>query len=49
MSSIASAELAGAGFINFRLAKDAWFAELRNVAPRAMRTDAATSARAARS
>ena len=29
---IASAELAGAGFINFRLAKHAWFTELRNVA-----------------
>ncbi len=29
---VAKAELAGAGFINFRLAKDAWFAELRNVA-----------------
>jgi len=29
---IAGAELAGAGFINFRLAKDAWFAELRSVA-----------------
>ena len=31
-SLVAKAELAGAGFINFRLAKDAWFAELRNVA-----------------
>jgi len=29
---VAKAELAGAGFINFRLAKDAWFAELRQVA-----------------
>jgi arginyl-tRNA synthetase len=29
---IASAEIAGAGFINFRLAKDAWFAALRSVA-----------------
>ena len=29
---IAKAEIAGAGFINFRLARDAWFAELRNVA-----------------
>ena len=29
---VASAEPAGAGFINFRLAKGAWFAELRNVA-----------------
>ena len=29
---IVSAEIAGAGFINFRLAKDAWFAELRSVA-----------------
>jgi arginyl-tRNA synthetase len=29
---VASAELAGAGFINFRLAKDAWTAGLRNVA-----------------
>jgi len=29
---VASAELAGAGFINFRLAKDAWVAELRKVA-----------------
>ena len=29
---VAKAELAGAGFINFRLAKDAWFAELRAVA-----------------
>ena len=28
-SLIASAEIAGAGFINFRLAKDAWFAELQ--------------------
>ena len=31
-SLIASAEIAGAGFINFRLAKDAWFEELRSVA-----------------
>ena len=31
-SLITSAEIAGAGFINFRLAKDAWFAELRSVA-----------------
>jgi arginyl-tRNA synthetase len=31
-SLIAKAEIAGAGFINFRLARDAWFAELRNVA-----------------
>ena len=29
---VASAEVAGAGFINFRLAKDAWFAALKNVA-----------------
>jgi arginyl-tRNA synthetase len=29
---ISSAEVAGAGFINFRLAKDAWFAALRQVA-----------------
>ena len=29
---VARAELAGAGFINFRLARDAWFAELRQVA-----------------
>ncbi len=29
---ITSAEIAGAGFINFRVAKDAWFAELRSVA-----------------
>jgi arginyl-tRNA synthetase len=29
---VASAELAGAGFINFRLAKDAWTRGLRNVA-----------------
>ena len=29
---IASAEVAGAGFINFRLAKDAWFAALKTVA-----------------
>ncbi len=29
---VAKAELAGAGFINFRLAGDAWFAELRRVA-----------------
>jgi arginyl-tRNA synthetase len=29
---VAKAELAGAGFINFRMARDAWFAELRNVA-----------------
>jgi len=28
---VARAELAGAGFINFRLAKDAWFRELREV------------------
>ncbi len=28
---VSSAELAGAGFINFRLAKDAWVAEVRNV------------------
>ncbi len=28
---ITSAEIAGAGFINFRLAKDAWVAEIRNV------------------
>ena len=26
---VASAEVAGAGFINFRLAKDAWFAALK--------------------
>jgi arginyl-tRNA synthetase len=31
-SIVASAEVAGAGFINFRLAKDAWFAELKSVA-----------------
>jgi arginyl-tRNA synthetase len=31
-SIVASAEIAGAGFINFRLAKDAWFAELKSVA-----------------
>ena len=31
-SLITSAEIAGAGFINFRVAKDAWFAELRSVA-----------------
>jgi arginyl-tRNA synthetase len=31
---VAGAARAGAGFINFRLAKDAWFAELRNVAAR---------------
>ena len=31
-SLITRAEIAGAGFINFRLAKDAWFAELRSVA-----------------
>jgi arginyl-tRNA synthetase len=31
---IASAEVAGAGFINFRLVKDAWFAALRSVATR---------------
>ncbi len=31
-SLITSAEIAGAGFINFRLARDAWFAELRSVA-----------------
>jgi arginyl-tRNA synthetase len=29
---IAAAEVAGAGFINFRLAKDAWFSSLRQVA-----------------
>jgi len=29
---VAKAELAGAGFINFRLAKDAWFTELREIA-----------------
>ena len=29
---VASAEIAGAGFINFRLAKHAWFAELASVA-----------------
>jgi arginyl-tRNA synthetase len=29
---IAKAEIAGAGFINFRLAKDAWIGELRKVA-----------------
>jgi arginyl-tRNA synthetase len=29
---IEKAEIAGAGFINFRLARDAWYAELRNVA-----------------
>ena len=29
---IANAEVAGAGFINFRLAKDAWFAALKTVA-----------------
>jgi arginyl-tRNA synthetase len=29
---VTSAEVAGAGFINFRLAKDAWFAALRRVA-----------------
>ena len=29
---ITSAEVAGAGFINFRLAKDAWFAQLKTVA-----------------
>ena len=29
---IVSAEIAGAGFINFRLAKDAWFADLKSVA-----------------
>jgi arginyl-tRNA synthetase len=29
---IASAEVAGAGFINFRLVKDAWFSGLKNVA-----------------
>ena len=29
---ITSAEVAGAGFINFRLAKDAWFSALKNVA-----------------
>jgi arginyl-tRNA synthetase len=32
---LAKAELAGAGFINFRLAKDAWFAELHEIAARA--------------
>src|SRR5688572_15247966 len=31
-SLIVSAEIAGAGFINFRLAKDAWFADLKSVA-----------------
>jgi arginyl-tRNA synthetase len=31
-SLVAGAEIAGAGFINFRLAKDAWFAELKAVA-----------------
>ena len=31
-SLIASAEVAGAGFINFRLVKDAWFAALKTVA-----------------
>ena len=31
-SIVASAEIAGAGFINFRLAKDAWIAELKSVA-----------------
>jgi arginyl-tRNA synthetase len=31
-SLIASADVAGAGFINFRLAKDAWFAALKDVA-----------------
>ena len=31
-SLVASAEVAGAGFINFRLAKDAWFAVLKTVA-----------------
>jgi arginyl-tRNA synthetase len=29
---VTSAEVAGAGFINFRLAKDAWFTSLENVA-----------------
>jgi arginyl-tRNA synthetase len=29
---VAGAEVAGAGFINFRLVKDAWFASLRNIA-----------------
>ena len=29
---VTSAEVAGAGFINFRLAKDAWFAALKDVA-----------------
>jgi arginyl-tRNA synthetase len=29
---VAGAEVAGAGFINFRLAKDAWFASLKDVA-----------------
>jgi arginyl-tRNA synthetase len=29
---VASAEVAGAGFINFRVAKDAWFTPLKNVA-----------------
>jgi arginyl-tRNA synthetase len=29
---VSSAEVAGAGFINFRLAKDAWFTPLKNVA-----------------
>ncbi len=31
-SLVVSAEIAGAGFINFRLAKDAWFADLKSVA-----------------
>src|SRR5688572_18549696 len=31
-SLVTSAEIAGAGFINFRLAKDAWFADLKSVA-----------------
>ena len=31
-SLVTSAEVAGAGFINFRLAKDAWFSALENVA-----------------
>jgi arginyl-tRNA synthetase len=29
---VAGAEVAGAGFINFRLAKDAWFASLKDIA-----------------
>ena len=34
---VASAEIAGAGFINFRLAKDAWTAALRQVAAQGAR------------